>query len=55
MPNDTLLGNGISTSILDRKIKLVETFQSRVMANSVGCSALIGIIYSIISSIVIFF
>ena len=52
---DTLLGNGISPSILDRKIKWVEAFQSRLITTSIGFSSLIGIIYSIIYSIVSFF
>ena len=47
---DTLLGNGTSPSILDRKIKWIEAFQSRLMATSVGFSSLVGIIYSIVYS-----
>ena len=52
---DTLLGNGTSPSILDRKIKLIEAFQSRLMATSIGFYSLIGIIYLIIYNIVSFF
>ena len=51
----TLLGNGILPSILDRKIKWIEEFQSRHMATSIGFSSLIGIICSIIYGIVSFF
>ena len=47
--------NGISPSILDRKIKGIEAFQSRPEATSIGFSTLIGIIYVIIYSIVSFF
>ena len=47
---DTLLGNGTSPSILDRKIKWIEAFQSRLMATSIGFSSLVGIIYSIVYS-----
>ena len=47
---DTLLGNGTSPSILDRKIKWIEAFQSRLMATSIGFSSLIGIIYLIVYS-----
>ena len=47
---DTLLGNGTSPSILDRKIKWSEAFQSKLMATSIGFSSLIGIIYSIVYS-----
>ena len=36
---DTLLGNGISPSILDRKIKWIEAFQSRLMSTSIGFSS----------------
>ena len=50
-----LLGNGILPSILDRKIKWIEEFQSRLMATSIGFSSLIGIICSIIYGIVSFF
>ena len=42
---DTLLGDGISPSILDRKIKWIEAFQSRLMSTSIGFSSLIGITY----------
>ena len=51
----TLLGNGIFTFILDRKIKWLEAFQSWLMATSIGFSSLIGIIYLIIYGIVSFF
>ena len=47
---DTLLGNGTSPSILDRKIKWTESFQSRLMATSIGFFSLVGIIYSIVDS-----
>ena len=33
---DTLLGNGTSPSILDRKMKWIEAFQSRLMTTSIG-------------------
>ena len=36
---DTLLGDGISPSILDRKIKWIEAFQSRLMSTSIGFSS----------------
>ena len=45
---NTLLANGILPSILDRKIKWIEVFQSGLMASSIGISSLIGIIYSMI-------
>ena len=47
---DTLLGNGISPSILDGKIKSIEAFQSRLMSTYIG-----GFLYSIIYSIASFF
>ena len=47
---DTLLGNDTSLSILDRKIKWIESFQSRLMATSIGFFSLVGIIYSIVDS-----
>ena len=50
-----LLGNGILPSIVDRKIKWIEEFQSRLIATSIGFSSLIGIICSIIYGIVSFF
>ena len=52
---DTLLGNGISPSIFDRKIKWIEAFQNRLMATSIGFSSLVGIIYSVVYNIVSFF
>ena len=52
---DTLLANGILPSILGRKIKWIEAFQSRLMSTSIRFSSLIGIIFSIIYSIVSFF
>ena len=38
---DTLLGNGTSPPILDRKIKWIEAFQNRLMATSIGFSSLV--------------
>ena len=52
---DILLADGILPTSLDRQIKWIEAFQSRIMSASIGFSFLIGIIYSIIYSIVSFF
>ena len=38
MGKDTLLGNGISPLILDRKMKWILAFQNRFLVTSIGSS-----------------